>query len=137
MKRAVRYKITKVGPSSLWCARTKRHIAGSSTRRQDSRLILTIARRTLHRVEEMPQHRPSAEKTDESLQGPAEAVRFGHQSALPLLLYLLSFAPPIPPPWQLLRSFIRHPWVLYSIGVVVMFASSATQPVAQWLRGVY
>ena len=67
-----------------------------------------------------------------------ESVRpFGHRSNLPLLLYPLSFAPPLRAPWLSPREFLSHPWVLYGVGLMAIMISSATLPVAQLVQGKY
>jgi len=61
----------------------------------------------------------------------------GHRSNLPLLLYPLSFAPPLKAPWLSPREFLLHPWVLYGVGLMAIMISSATLPVAQLVQGKY
>ena len=48
-----------------------------------------------------------------------------HRSALPAVLYLFSFAKPLPSPWRSPAAFFSHPYVLYGVGLANALYSGA------------
>lgn len=57
--------------------------------------------------------------------------QFGHQSSLPLPLYLLSFSPPFPTPTQSLSHpslFFHHPYTLYALGTLAAISAGVKRP---------
>lgn len=80
------------------------------------------------RPKDNPSSRPAVEDVDDYFLRP-------HRSRLPLLLYLFSFAPPLPTtllePWQLLR----HPYFRYAFAVSLTMVSSLAIPALDILFG--
>ncbi|GAC95710.1 multidrug resistance protein 1, 2, 3 [Pseudozyma hubeiensis SY62] len=60
-----------------------------------------------------------------------------HRTRLPTLLYLFSFCPAIPSPFQSPHAFLRHPGVLYAIGFVAALLAGCGMPALDLLYGVY
>ena len=71
-----------------------------------------------------PMHRKSLvkEKEQEPVDDAGSQYRYPlmppHRSALPALLYLFSFAKPLPSLWRSPAAFFSHPYVLYALGVI-------------------
>lgn len=71
-----------------------------------------------------PMHQKSLvkEKEQEPVDDAGSQYRYPlmppHRSALPALLYLFSFAKPLPSLWRSPAAFFSHPYVLYALGVI-------------------
>lgn len=64
-----------------------------------------------------------------------------HTSPLPNLLYILSFAPPLPALHRHPRDFFLHPYTLYTVGVIAACISGVGLPAfdivfGYWTNGV-
>lgn len=61
-----------------------------------------------------------------------------HHSSLPAFLYLLSFAPTVPSPIRTPREFFRHPYIMYTIGLLAaILGGFASFPVLDLIYGLY